>query len=84
MFRACVSAETFARMLNASISTTQALGSKLGNATTTNPFTAVVEEGDTLSPQFQQVAKLIKLRGSLGTERDFFFTELGEWRGGLC
>ena len=44
---------------------------------TTNAFAPVVEDGDTLSPQFKQASKLIKLRTTLQTERDFFFTELG-------
>lgn len=70
-------AETYMRLLNSSIATTEDMGALLDNVTTSEPFAPAVDEGDSLSPQLRQIAKIIKLRHARQTERDFFFAKLG-------
>jgi len=70
-------AETYLQFYNHSVEYTNTFGALLDGVNTTSSFAPVVEDGDALSPQFEQVARLIKLRSVLQTERDFFFTQLG-------
>eukprot|EP01125_Pyxidicula_operculata_P014519 TRINITY_DN483_c0_g6_i1.p1 TRINITY_DN483_c0_g6~~TRINITY_DN483_c0_g6_i1.p1 ORF type:complete len:1985 (+),score=368.79 TRINITY_DN483_c0_g6_i1:207-6161(+) len=64
--------ETYSKLLNNTIQKTETLGALLTNATLNTTF------GNTyLSYQLKQVAKLIKLRDSLKSERAVFVTQKG-------
>jgi uncharacterized protein (DUF1501 family) len=67
-----VFAETYSSLLQDTIRVTSSLGPMLQSTTTNVTFGT-----DWLSNQFHQVAKLIKLQGSLKSERSLFVAEAG-------
>jgi uncharacterized protein (DUF1501 family) len=69
---ASVFAETFARQLQDTIRVTQTLGPVLQSSVTNVTFGT-----DSLSRQFRQVSKLIKLQSFLKHERSLFVTQAG-------
>lgn len=73
-FRASESAfaETYASLLDLSLRKSESIGALLSSTTLNVTFGT-----DNFSRQMQQVARLIKLRTQLGTERAVFFTSRG-------
>ena len=69
-------AETYSALLEQSLATSESLGELLETVSVDTPFAPL--EGDSLTEQFKQVAKVIKSRGARGdVERDVFFVRLG-------
>eukprot|EP00966_Prymnesium_polylepis_P073391 1703932-Prymnesium_polylepis.2 len=66
-------ADTYTDLVNTSLDTTEALGALYDGVDVLNQTFAT----DSLSKQFSQVAKMIKLRRHNLTERDAFFVNLG-------
>merc|ERR1712070_1073766 len=65
-------ADSFSGSLENTIRRTELLGSMVNGVTLDTPFAS-----DMVSKQLDKVAKLIKLRTELGTERAVFATNLG-------
>jgi uncharacterized protein (DUF1501 family) len=71
-----VFASTYQSLLDRSLKESNELGELLSNV---NLDTNSGFQTDSLSSQFRQVAKLIKMRQDLGTERAVFLTKTGGW-----
>jgi len=64
--------ETYASLVGESLQKNDRIGDLLASST-------VPDFGNGYNQQLEQVAKLIKIRGDLGTERAVFFTSRGGW-----
>ena len=78
-----VFAENHAIQIDTALKRTELLGSIMGSTTTTATFPTQnaidPDYRNDVSMQLKQVAKIIKLRGNLETERDVFFVEQHGW-----
>ena len=74
-------AETISMAIGAALNRTEALGAVMETTTLTQNFPQQCaldgDQPNDVSRQLKQVAKLIKLRSTLTTERDMFFVEQG-------
>ena len=75
-------AETYSRLVESSLNTSETLGGVLAAVTLDTPFVKKVVAGaggsDRLTDQFKQAAKVIKSRTVLGkVERDVFYVSMG-------
>ena len=79
---ASIFTETFSQQLEMTLRTSESLGAILDSTTTTAPFEPKYVsggQGDGITSQFKQTAKVIKARAALGSERDVFFLSVGSF-----